>query len=429
MTGRSFTFACARRRVRGAAMVEFGVAAVVLITVGLTVVQYGMLYFAKNNLNYAAFEAARAGATGHARVADIQSRFARALTGLYGGGRNAAELAESYARALADVTAHSRVEIINPTREAFEFNDPRLQQRLADGFDRVDGARARVIPNAALHLRADAGEIGAASGMNRRDANLLKLRITYGYQPRIPVASNALLGAWGVANGFSPPTDPYHATLLAAGRIPVVIHATLRMESEPVENVAMVRRSGGPGGGMGAVDPPEPPPAEPPPRPSPTPPPTPPGNPGHTPPAPNPPPPNPPPGEPECPNGITVVENLPSDVLFEFGSSSLNDGGRRMLDDVLSRVRGRDFDSLALIGHTDHLGSDAINNPLSVARATAVRDYLTSHGLPNRSITVEGRGSREPVVQPSACTPPPSGQTQQQCLAPNRRVALVFSGV
>jgi hypothetical protein len=154
-------------------------------------------------------------------------------------------------RALADVNAFSRVEIVNPTREVFtDFNDAPLQARLADGVT-VDGNPARVIPNTALHLRDNVRNIGAASGQNLRDANLLKLRITYGYRPSVPIARQALLGAWNVANGFAPPTDAYHATLLAAGRIPVVVQASVRMESEPIENSAMVARTGAPGGGTG----------------------------------------------------------------------------------------------------------------------------------------------------------------------------------
>ncbi|MCW7540696.1 pilus assembly protein [Aquabacterium sp. A7-Y] len=248
-----------RKGMRGVSMIELAFGTLALVTIGLAVVQYGMLYFAKNNVNYAAFEAARAGAMAHAQVHDIRQRFARALVGLYGGGTNPAEIAQSYARAAADLEANAQLEILNPVRESFEWNDPKLQATLGEKFPKVRGATPRVIPNTALHLREGAEAVRPASSQNLYDANLLKLRITYGYEPRIPIANKLLLGAWSAASGFRPPDDPYQQALLARGRIPVVTHATVRMESEPVENVAMVSRSGGPsdgGGGGGGTPPP-----------------------------------------------------------------------------------------------------------------------------------------------------------------------------
>ncbi len=261
----------ARRPMRGASMLELVFGALALLTIGLAIVQYGMLFFAKNNVNYAIFEAARAGAMAHAQVPQIEDRFARALAGLYGGGTTPAELAASSARAKADLAAHARIEILNPVRESFEWNDPALQALIGAGFPTVSGNTPRVIPNTALNLRPNAGAVRPASGQNLYDANLLKLRITYGYQPRIPIASQLMVGAWSVAHGFSPPSDPYQQALVANGRIPIVAQASVRMESEPVENIAMASRAGGPstggGGGSGGTPPPAPDPD--PPAPSP----------------------------------------------------------------------------------------------------------------------------------------------------------------
>jgi outer membrane protein OmpA-like peptidoglycan-associated protein len=54
-----------------------------------------------------------------------------------------------------------------------------------------------------------------------------------------------------------------------------------------------------------------------------------------------------------------------------------------------------------VVGHTDSTGSDAINNPLSLDRAQAVRDYLTRHGVAGGRIEVEGVGERQPVADNS----------------------------
>ena len=57
---------------------------------------------------------------------------------------------------------------------------------------------------------------------------------------------------------------------------------------------------------------------------------------------------------------------------------------------------------VAIFGHTDSTGSDAINNPLSVNRANAVADYLMSLGVSASQIkSVEGFGSKEPVADNS----------------------------
>ena len=53
---------------------------------------------------------------------------------------------------------------------------------------------------------------------------------------------------------------------------------------------------------------------------------------------------------------------------------------------------------MTIVGHTDSTGSDAVNNPLSVARANSVRDYLSTRGVDTRRVRTDGRGSREPVA-------------------------------
>jgi outer membrane protein OmpA-like peptidoglycan-associated protein len=57
---------------------------------------------------------------------------------------------------------------------------------------------------------------------------------------------------------------------------------------------------------------------------------------------------------------------------------------------------------VAIYGHTDNTGSDAINNPLSVNRANSVSNYLKSLGVPAAQIkSVNGMGSASPVADNS----------------------------
>ena len=55
---------------------------------------------------------------------------------------------------------------------------------------------------------------------------------------------------------------------------------------------------------------------------------------------------------------------------------------------------------IAIIGHTDSTGSDAVNNPLSVNRAKSVQNSLKNQGV-NNIKRVEGQGSKNPVADNS----------------------------
>jgi outer membrane protein OmpA-like peptidoglycan-associated protein len=83
-----------------------------------------------------------------------------------------------------------------------------------------------------------------------------------------------------------------------------------------------------------------------------------------------------------------------------------------------------DVTRILVIGHTDRIGSDAVNKPLSIARANTVRDFMISHGLDGGAIQTEGVGSNEPV---SHC---PEGRSRAviACLQPDRRVEVKVSG-
>jgi outer membrane protein OmpA-like peptidoglycan-associated protein len=88
--------------------------------------------------------------------------------------------------------------------------------------------------------------------------------------------------------------------------------------------------------------------------------------------------------------------NVPSDLSFATGRSDLNPSLRPVLDQF---AQGLDRTMIVrIVGHTDSTGSDAINDPLSLARARTVRDYLADRGVPEARMEIAGRGSREPVA-------------------------------
>ena len=119
-------------------MTEFVVVGPLITLLGLAILQYGLLFFAKNQINHAGFMAARAGSVGNANLEKIETAFANALVPLYGGGQSATEIAASLAKAKADLAGNVRIELLNPTKESFDdWNDPDLQAALKTGSRRV----------------------------------------------------------------------------------------------------------------------------------------------------------------------------------------------------------------------------------------------------------------------------------------------------
>ena len=90
--------------------------------------------------------------------------------------------------------------------------------------------------------------------------------------------------------------------------------------------------------------------------------------------------------------------NIPNDVSFDFNSATIRPEMRSVLDPFVNELRGDPSARVAIVGHTDSTGSTAVNNPLSVERATSVRDYLVTRGVPALQVQTAGRGESEPVA-------------------------------
>ena len=104
--------------------------------------------------------------------------------------------------------------------------------------------------------------------------------------------------------------------------------------------------------------------------------------------------------------GVEVVKtsdnrlklDIPSDISFDTGSAEIKPDFRPILDSFATSLNNNPVTRVTIVGHTDSSGSDAINNPLSLNRATSTRDYLVNRGVSSNRIIVDGRGSREPVA-------------------------------
>ncbi|ACE82715.1 TolC family outer membrane protein [Cellvibrio japonicus] len=96
---------------------------------------------------------------------------------------------------------------------------------------------------------------------------------------------------------------------------------------------------------------------------------------------------------------ITDVNNLSGDALFDVGSSVLKPGATQKLDALIAQIKNTPkVVGIRVEGHTDNTGTDALNIPLSKARAQRVRDYAVLNGLENIPVSVDGFGASRPVA-------------------------------
>jgi len=105
---------------------------------------------------------------------------------------------------------------------------------------------------------------------------------------------------------------------------------------------------------------------------------------------------------------------IPSDVSFDTGRSDIKPNFQPVLDRFATTLNENPSTNVTIIGHTDSTGSPDINQPLSVDRAARTRDYLAGRGVNPARITVEGRGSNQPIASNASA----SGR------ASNRRVEI-----
>lgn len=90
--------------------------------------------------------------------------------------------------------------------------------------------------------------------------------------------------------------------------------------------------------------------------------------------------------------------DIPSDISFDSGRHDVKSNLTPILDRFATTLNQNPASTVKIVGHTDSVGSDAMNEPLSVNRAIATRDYLVARRVATNRISVDGRGSREPVA-------------------------------
>lgn len=88
----------------------------------------------------------------------------------------------------------------------------------------------------------------------------------------------------------------------------------------------------------------------------------------------------------------------PENITFDTNSYVVKPQFRKTLDSVATVLNTYPDSTIVVSGHTDTTGTDAINNPLSVNRASSVASYLESQGISTSRITSRGYGSKQPIA-------------------------------
>ena len=127
--------------------------------------------------------------------------------------------------------------------------------------------------------------------------------------------------------------------------------------------------------------------------------------------------------KPATPTSFSV--NFEAEPLFNFDRSEIRADQRAKLDEFISGLGGAQYDSIAVVGHADSIGTKAYNQKLSERRAEAVKAYLVRKGVSAGKIQTEGRGETDSVTG-DTCTKT-RGKALISCLQPDRRVDVSVS--
>ncbi|XZF12663.1 OmpA family protein [Chitinophagaceae bacterium MMS25-I14] len=103
-------------------------------------------------------------------------------------------------------------------------------------------------------------------------------------------------------------------------------------------------------------------------------------------------------------------------IEFQTGSDAISPSSYKLLDEIYNSAVIAEGLKLGIYGHTDNVGNDATNIPLSERRANAVRAYLLKKGISETQVETKGYGATKPIAD----------NTTTDGKAKNRRVEIVL---
>lgn len=103
-------------------------------------------------------------------------------------------------------------------------------------------------------------------------------------------------------------------------------------------------------------------------------------------------------------------------IEFQTGSAVISPASYKLLDEIFQSAVVAEGLKVGVYGHTDNVGTDATNIPLSEKRAGAVKDYLVQKGITTDRVEAKGYGANKPIASNATA----EGKAQ------NRRVEIVL---
>ena len=112
--------------------------------------------------------------------------------------------------------------------------------------------------------------------------------------------------------------------------------------------------------------------------------------------------------------GNDLILNMPSDITFGSGSSSIQPQFQDTLGSVAGVLSQYNKTQISITGHTDSDGSSSYNQGLSINRARSVANALNSQGVSSSRTQTYGEGEALPIASNNTS----AGKAQ------NRRVVI-----
>lgn len=115
--------------------------------------------------------------------------------------------------------------------------------------------------------------------------------------------------------------------------------------------------------------------------------------------------------------GDRLIVNLPEAITFDFGSAVVHQSFRSSLAEVSRSLQNYPNTTIRVVGHTDNIGTLAVNQQLSEQRALAVAQILVNTGTPTSRVRYQGRAYYDPIASNDTA----AGR------AANRRVEIIIT--
>ncbi len=103
-------------------------------------------------------------------------------------------------------------------------------------------------------------------------------------------------------------------------------------------------------------------------------------------------------------------------ILFKVNQSVIEPDYRKVLDTQAKWIKENNITSITIEGHADEQGTREYNLALGARRATAVRNYLVSKGVPDSNLSIVTYGKERPL---RICS-------EESCWSKNRRAITII---